>query len=113
MPSVNDVLSVLIVAAPVLVPVMCALYQLLVAQLPAAKRDKVEHDVRLVVSAVEQIYGSVPGSGAYKKAEVQRLLTALGVKGVDPVLLDTLIEAAVAALPVSVPPAQPPVAPSA
>ena len=92
----NSLLSFLVAATPVLIPVGLFLYRVLLGQLPAAKAAKVEGEVKLLVSAAEQMYKAVPGSGAYKKAEVLRQAQHLGV---DPVRLNLLIEAAVASLP--------------
>lgn len=94
--NVNDMLTLLAVAMPVLVPLSLFLYKSLLELLPAAQAAKVEAEVKLLVTAVEQMYKAVPGSGAYKKAEVLRLAQPLGI---DPARLSLLIEAAVAALP--------------
>lgn len=98
MKNLNDALTLLIALAPILIPAGLALYRLVLAHLPEASAARVEREVALIVEAVEQTYSRIPGSGEQKKAEVLRLAEVLGLK-VDPVRLDLLIEAAVAALP--------------
>lgn len=96
--SLDSVLTVLTVLAPVLIPLGLVLYHLILQRLPSEQAKRVEANVQLFVSAVEQVYKNVPGSGAYKKAMVQQMLAKAGVKA-DPARVDALIEAAVAALP--------------
>lgn len=95
--NLNNALSILAAFAPVLIPAGLFVYHLGMAQLPASKRANVERELSLIVSAVEQTYKAVPGSGAFKKAEVIRLAGEFGLK-VDPKLLDVLIESSVATL---------------
>ncbi len=103
-PSLDMVLTVLGVLMPFIVPFLVAvallLYEHFVQQLPAQQRAQVEHTVQMLVAAEEQICAAVPGSGAYKKAEVIKLAQQMGLK-VTPQELDLLIEAAVTALPKS------------
>ena len=96
--SLNDVLALIAALLPVLIPLGLFVYHLLMAHLPANRASAIEQEVNLIVRAVEQTYKAVPGSGAYKKAEVMRLAAHFGLK-VDPARLDALIEAAVASLP--------------
>lgn len=95
--NLNTTLSVLAAFAPFLIPLSLFLYHLGMAHLPANQRARVERELTLIIQAVEQTYKSVPGSGAYKKAQVVKLASEMGLK-VDPKLLDVLIESSVATL---------------
>ncbi len=104
MDSTTTVLAVLSTISPFIVPFLFAaailLYEHFVQQLPAQQRAQVEHTVQMLVAAEEQICKAVPGSGAFKKAEVIKLAQQIGLK-VTPQELDLLIEATVTALPKS------------
>ncbi len=90
-------------AGPFLVALAVALYDLLLQHLPEARRAQVEQLVATVVAAVEQRDQGAPGpvKKANALAAIHQVLAAWHLPVPD-VLVEMLLESAVAALPPTV-----------
>lgn len=110
----NDVIALLSVCMPYVIAGAVYLFKHLESRLPANSRYDFDSIVNTVVSGIEQKNGGV--SGADKKAQAVAAVTDiahnLGLKWVNPTMIDLAIEAAVAELPKSQSPVADAVAPT-
>lgn len=93
--------AAIVVLMPYLVVGAISLFRLLVSKLPENKQAAAQQVAGVVVSAVEQLFATSPGTSEDKKAQAvklaQSMLSDLGVK-VSADTLSVLIENAVRAL---------------
>ena len=102
--SPSDLAAVLAVLLPLAAPFLGALYKKLVANLPAAQQAQLSQVVSSAVSAAEQVYQGVPGSGQAKRQFVVSRVEAIFGKRVNASLVEVLLEDAVRLLPPTTPP---------
>ena len=97
--SPGDLAAVLAVLLPIAAPFLGALYKQLVSRLPAAQQAQLSQVVSSAVSAAEQVYQGVPGSGQAKRQFVVSRVEAIFGKRVNASLVEVLLEDAVRLLP--------------
>lgn len=99
----QDLLNALLIALmPFLVSIALTLFRVVLSKLPENKQALAQQVAHIVVTAVEQMWKSAPGTNEEKKAEALKLASAmlkdLGLR-ISPVTLNALIESAVHSLP--------------
>lgn len=98
----SEQISTLInLVAPLLIFLASWLAHRVYASLQPSHQQAVKSVADMVIPAIEQQYGDI-GTNDQKRAQavsaITEILNGLGVKGVNPVLIDTAIEAAVYAM---------------